>query len=93
MSTATSETVITNGNGNGNSLPAMFNRYGLPGLVIAVLLYFAWWNMQKVSGVVEKNTETMAEFKGTVSQMSEALKDNTNAINQLRIERRTRVER
>jgi hypothetical protein len=86
MATANAADSTFVSNGNGNPL-TMFGRYGLPGLVIAVLLYFSWWNMNKVSNVVEKNTEAMVEFKG-------ALKDNTAAVKELRDERaRDRVER
>lgn len=79
-------------NGGANPL-AIFGKYGLHGLVIAVLLYFSWWNMNKVSGVVEKNTAAWSDNTGAMIQMKDALKDNTHAIQEMRrerMERRTR---
>ena len=87
--TSASDSTAIPVNGNANPLAA-FGKYGLPGLVIAVLLYFSWWNMNKVSNVVEKNTEAFTEVKGAMGQMKDALKDNTAAINKLREERAER---
>jgi len=88
-----SDSTLVASNGNGNPL-VLFGKYGLPGLVIAVLFYFSWFNMNKVSAVVEKNTEAMVEVKGAVGQMKEALRDNTESLSRLREERREdRAER
>jgi len=76
-------------NGNGTLL-GRFERYGLPGLVIGVLFFFVWFNMNTANRVIEKNTEVMIEFKGAVSGMKDALRDNTSAVHQFREERRSR---
>ena len=71
-----------------------FRRYGLPGLVIAVLFFFMWQDknaaredMREVTKVISENTKVMQSMQGAVVGMKEALKENTSAINRFREER------
>jgi hypothetical protein len=76
---------------------AAFGKYGLPGLVIAVLFFFMWndrnasrEDAKTAQQVIQKNTEVMVEFKGVMTQMREAMNEYTEEIRKLREERRNR---
>lgn len=74
-----------------------FSRYGLPGLVIAVLFFFMWADkkaaredMKEITRVISDNSRVMIQMEGAVVGMKDALKSNTEAVNRLREERRNR---
>jgi hypothetical protein len=76
---------------------AAFGKYGLPGLVIAVLFFFMWTDRnasredaRAAQSVIQENTRVMVEFKGVMTQMKEAMKENTEEIRKIREERRLR---
>jgi hypothetical protein len=76
---------------------AAFGKYGLPGLVIAVLFFFMWNDREAsredaktAQTVISENTRVMVEFKGVMNSMRDAMRENTDEIRKIREERRMR---
>lgn len=76
---------------------AAFGKYGLPGLVIAVLFFFMWNDREAsredaraAQQVIQENTKVMVEFKSVMNSMKDAMRENTEEIRKIREERRAR---
>lgn len=45
-----------------------FGGFGLPGVVIAALLYNTWFLQKKIVSIVENNTHAMVDLKATIEK-------------------------
>lgn len=97
MSAASDSTVITKDTLSPANPLAAFGKYGLPGLVIAVLFFFMYQDRgdareaaKDSNRIISENTKVQSEIVGVVREMKDALRDNTEEIRKLREERRNR---